>query len=311
MIAPLVSVIIPNYNHQLYLKKRIDSVLNQSFTNFELILLDDCSPDNSREILESYRDNPFVSHIVLNEQNSGSTFKQWRKGLQLSAGKYIWIAESDDFADVNFLLRTVSLLENRPNSVIAFTGSEMVDEDGCSIDLDWDKYSNNTPLFSTFASGDFLQKQMLWKNGIYNASMVVFKKECFFAASSKYVDFKYCGDWLFWVEIARQGDVIRINEKLNFFRQHSNKVSPAAEKEGLYFLEGYAVIDYVSSLLSLSSYQRSVVMGRVVKRLYKASKQNVKLPNRVYDLYPQLAIKRFRSLFIYSFDRVFNISKLH
>ena len=128
----------------------------------------------------------------------------------------------------------------------------MVDYDGCSLGLDSDKYSNNTPHVATFARVDFLQKQMLWKNGIYNASMVVFKKECFFAASSKYVDFKYCGDWLFWVEIARQGDVIRINEKLNFFRQHSNKVSPAAEKEGLYFLEVYAVIDYVSSLLSLS-----------------------------------------------------------
>ena len=60
-MSPTVSVIIPNYNHAPYLKERIDSVLNQTYQDFEVIILDDCSPDNSVEVIEQYRSNPHVS----------------------------------------------------------------------------------------------------------------------------------------------------------------------------------------------------------------------------------------------------------
>ena len=76
-LNPLVSVIIPNYNHAPFLKERIDSVLNQSFDNFEVIILDDKSTDHSKEVIESYRNHEKVVHIEYNSQNSGSTFKQW------------------------------------------------------------------------------------------------------------------------------------------------------------------------------------------------------------------------------------------
>ena len=81
---PKVSVIVPNYNHAPYLKRRIDSILNQTYQDFELILLDDCSTDNSAEVLNEYASNPKVSHVVINEINSGSTFKQWDKGFALA-----------------------------------------------------------------------------------------------------------------------------------------------------------------------------------------------------------------------------------
>ena len=311
MSSPLVSVIIPNYNHQFYLEQRIDCVLAQSFTDFEIILLDDCSTDNSRSILESYQTNQLVSHIVFNNQNSGSTFKQWDKGMQLAKGKYIWIAESDDFADTDFLLKTVSLLEKHPNAVIAFSGSQMVDENGCSINLDWDKYPSNIATYSLFDNNEFLQKQMLWKNSIYNASMALFKKECIAHIDSFFQSYKYCGDWLFWVEMARQGDVIRINQKLNYFRQHTNKVSPLAEKEGLYFLEGYSVIDRVSALLNLSSYQRSVIKGRLMKRFKKALRDNPGLHVKIQEIHPLFFENTSFAIPIYIFDELFNISKLY
>ena len=75
----MVSVIIPNYNHSAFLKERIQSVLNQTYSDFELIILDDCSSDKSRDIIESFRSNPKVSHIIYNDRNSGSTFRQWNK----------------------------------------------------------------------------------------------------------------------------------------------------------------------------------------------------------------------------------------
>ena len=71
-MSTLVSVIVPNYNHAPYLKQRIDSILNQTYQDFELILLDDCSSDMSRDIIESYRTNPHVSQIDYNDINSGT-----------------------------------------------------------------------------------------------------------------------------------------------------------------------------------------------------------------------------------------------
>ena len=68
-MKPLISVIIPNFNHAPYLKQRIDSVLSQTYDNLEVILLDDCSRDNSGEILSSYKNNHKVKKIIINENN--------------------------------------------------------------------------------------------------------------------------------------------------------------------------------------------------------------------------------------------------
>ena len=207
------------------------------------------------------------------------------------------------------LFRSSSLQEN-PNAVIAFTGSQMVDEEDNPIALDWDKYSLNIASLSNYDKNVFLQKHMLWKNSIYNASMALFKKECLLHIDSQYSTYKYCGDWLFWVEIIRQGDVIRINKKLNYFRQHTNKVSPMSEKKGLYFLEGFSIINRVVTLLNLSSYQRYVVKGRLLKRLNKASRANSDLLLQMQKLYPQLFKNALFAVPIYVFDKLFNCSKL-
>src|ERR1700757_4566906 len=108
-----VSVIVPNYNHARFLRQRLDTILAQSFQDFELILLDDCSTDESRTILEEYARDPRVQ-LELNEVNSGSPFKQWNKGVRLAKGKYVWIAESDDYADPRLLERLVAILDGDP-----------------------------------------------------------------------------------------------------------------------------------------------------------------------------------------------------
>jgi glycosyltransferase involved in cell wall biosynthesis len=117
-----VSVIIPNYNHSKYLKQRIDSVLNQTFTDFELIILDDASTDCSREIIEDYTSlHPDILSYY-NKNNSGSPFAQWDYGVRIAKGDYIWIAESDDFASEFFLERTTALLDE--NNSLGFVYCE-------------------------------------------------------------------------------------------------------------------------------------------------------------------------------------------
>ena len=100
---PLVSVIVPNYNHEKYLPARLRSITEQTYQNVEIILLDDASTDGSRAILEKFSSEESRARFLPNSQNSGSTFKQWRKGLLHARGKYVWIAESDDAAEPHSL----------------------------------------------------------------------------------------------------------------------------------------------------------------------------------------------------------------
>lgn len=232
--APTVSVIVPNYNHSKYVRQRIDSVLAQTFTDFELILLDDCSTDNSPNVLLEYRDHPAVSYILLNTRNSGSPFMQWEKGIRLARGRYIWIAESDDMTDPEFLQATVEQLEKHPEARLCATGSHVINSEGKIIS--WPEPFDHWEEDGTahlYGSYDYLLNHMLKYNSVYNASMVLFRKEgCLEGICSEYRHMHYCGDWLFWVEQVRKGSVIEIRRKLNYFRKHTSNTTYLGAEDG-------------------------------------------------------------------------------
>ena len=255
---------------------RIDSILAQDFDNFELILLDDCSTDNSRDILLKYQSDNRVTHIVFNEQNSGTTFKQWDKGLLLARGKYIWIAESDDFAEKNFLTETVTALEGNPDVVLAFTGSQMVDADGQHMALDWDKFSSKLPLQTKFASRDFLIKNMLWGPSVYNASMVLFRKECYTKVNGGYNEFRYCGDWLFWFRMALLGKVTEIYQNLNIYRHHQSQTKKGLAT-GRLWEELFPTILYMEKYLpTISKYKRKLCHASIYRQIRKTKNREIK-----------------------------------
>lgn len=266
----MVSVIVPNYNHAAYLRQRIDSILCQTYQDFELIILDDNSSDNSVKIIESYRSNPHVSHIVINEENSGNTFKQWNKGFELARGEYIWIAESDDYSEPDFLTSCIFELDRNPNSVLCHTDSHFVDENGCEVDMWLDSLIDTpTPSGHIYYKGrDFVKKNMLKHNRMYNASMVVFRKSAIAGVSNFYKTMRGCGDWVFWGEIAVQGEIITTTRKLNYFRQHQNKVTVAMKGEFAGYEEALRAImhlrriskpDFRTDLLTVGYVYKSIL----------------------------------------------------
>jgi glycosyltransferase involved in cell wall biosynthesis len=139
---PLVSIIVPNYNHKKYLVQRLECVFNQTYPDFEVILLDDCSSDKSQEILLEYAKNPKVSHCVFNDTNSGNTFVQWNKGIALAKGDYIWIAESDDFCELNFLEELIQPVLQDQEITLVYCQSNRVDEAG-KITGSWLNHTDN------------------------------------------------------------------------------------------------------------------------------------------------------------------------
>lgn len=311
----MVSVIIPNYNHAPYLKQRIDSVLNQTFEDLEVIILDDCSTDSSREIIESYRSHPKVARIIYNNENSGSTFAQWKKGLDAASGKYVWIAESDDFADASFLASLVPLLEDNPGACMAFSGSQMVDRHGAPIvGMDWDRYRKGQPETEYYPGRELIIRKLLWTSDVYNASMVIFRRDTAPAIEPRQLKMRYCGDWLFWVNTALNGGAIELRRKLNFFRQHDAKVSPGASKSGLYFTEGLPIMAKIADELNLTKTQRGMLAGRTWKRLRKfpqlMENHGDEIMTLMDGLLPRASHRRRCLIALYEADKYLNFTHL-
>jgi glycosyltransferase involved in cell wall biosynthesis len=251
-----VSVIIPNYNHGCYLKQRIDSVLKQTYQDFEIIIMDDCSPDNSRDIIAAYENHPKVTNILLNETNSGSTFKQWQKGINAAKGDYIWIAESDDWCEPTLLETLMDGLLADKSVGLAFCQSYYYYEPNKIKEITY------YPYYVQTENGErFIQQHMLEGNSVVNASMAVWKKELYRKVDPEYTQFKFCGDWLFWISILQQSNVFVSGRALNYFRNHDKDVSSKFYHTGNNFIEN---IDLYKILL-----QRSIIDKSQFEKLIK------------------------------------------
>ncbi|UBQ38307.1 glycosyltransferase family 2 protein [Acinetobacter johnsonii] len=229
-----VSVIVPCYNHAPYLKQRIESILNQTYQNFELILLDDVSPDESAEILLSYKDHPKVSHCIINEKNSGSTFHQWNKGMALAQGELIWIAESDDVADLSFLETLVEPFQQNPNLVLAYSQSHRMDSQG-NITGSWKSHTDDldSELFKhnfDMNGWEYIHRFLNIKNTIPNASAVLFKKQTYLQIEGACSHLNLIGDWSVWAKIVSRGDIHFSSRCLNDFRYHATSVIATAKQ---------------------------------------------------------------------------------
>ncbi len=247
--TPLVSVIIPNYNHARYLEQRLDSVFGQTYPNLEVIILDDCSTDNSLEVINRYKDNPNLSQIVVNETNSGSVFKQWDKGINLAKGELIWIAESDDYCELNMLEELVKAYTDREGVVVAFPHYVYVWPDGVLP-----KVKERSTQY--YKGVSFVKKWMSLYCVIRNASGAVFSKDAAMKVGDDYKSFKACGDYMFWTQIAEQGKVAYVRKNLTYFRQHSANVTNNSYATGNESIESRRVLEYIKRKYHLSYIQK-------------------------------------------------------
>lgn len=273
----MVSVIIPNYNHASFLKQRIDSVLNQTYANFEVILLDDCSTDNSREIIEQYRQHFKVSQIVYNKVNSGSAFKQWKKGIELAKGDWIWIAESDDYAHEELLAQLMVNINKRENIVLSYCQSNEVDETnhGLRSMLWWTDDVDNKHWLADYTNDGKSEicKYLVFKNTIPNASAVIFKKAAYLqVADNNHTSMKYCGDWLLWMQLLKTGNIAFTAQPFNFFRKHTatTRTMNTVEKLRKRLEEEYEILHYIKQTFGISriEFRKRI---KFIMRLYSSS----------------------------------------
>jgi glycosyltransferase involved in cell wall biosynthesis len=253
-LMPKVSVIVPNYNHARFLPQRLDSIFAQTFKDYELIVLDDASSDNSREVLKYYTAK-IPMRLVFNERNSGSPFAQWQKAAALANGEYLWIAESDDYADPKLLQTLVSELQRNPKVGLAYCQSFGVNEKGQILgkwggyrDLEPERWQNNY----VNQGADEVARYLVIKNTIPNASAIVLKRDVFCQAVQNAEKFRLTGDWWTWSRMLMQSDVAYVSEPLNFFRTHDCSVRDTT-KLSVAALEYFTVMAYIFSQVQVSA----------------------------------------------------------
>jgi glycosyltransferase involved in cell wall biosynthesis len=268
--SPKVSVIVPNYNHARYLPERIQSVLNQSWPAFEILLLDDCSSDDSRTILTDYAARDARIQLVFNEQNSGSTFKQWNKGIALARGEYIWIAESDDVADLTFLEKLVGQLEAHPQAGLAYCQSWRIDENG-------QPHGTWAPILAeldaTLWESDFVvpgpelvRRFMVCSNIIPNASAVLMRRSALAAVGPAPETMRVAGDWMFWTRYLMTTSLAFVAEPLNYFRFHAQNVRSRTEQDGTQLLEMAQVFKMVTEVTTPEPRLYAQAIDRTMER---------------------------------------------
>jgi len=248
---PLVSVIVPNFNHAPYLRERLETIFAQTYKNFEVILLDDASTDDSREILREFQklhaDN---TRTIFNEKNSGGVFNQWRKGISAARGDLIWIAESDDFSAENFLSELVPVFGDETIQ-LAFCRTDFV-QDGEKI-FTTEQYLCDLPGFDwgnifAITAAEFVANGFAIKNIIPNVSGTIFRRPKNFHAEilELWSDMKLCGDWAFYLNVIKGGCVYYSPRATNFYRVHKKSTSLKIQKEPRYFIEHERIAEFIA-----------------------------------------------------------------
>jgi len=250
MAVPKVSVIVPNYNHARFLGRRLESVLGQTYRDFELIYLDDASTDDSAAVFARFAADPRV-RAVLNERNGGSPFKQWNKGVREARGEYVWIAEADDFADPRLLEVLVDRLDQNPNVGVAYCQSLTVDEHDA---VQFNVAETVAHLDPRRWAADFIndgrdecRRTLIFQCTIPNASAVLFRREVYERAGYADESLRLAGDWMLWARMLLLSDVAFVAEPLNRFRKHSGSVTHRSELEGTDILERCQVVRWIAA----------------------------------------------------------------
>lgn len=247
-----VTVILPCYNHAQFLQERINSVVNQTYPPSEIIFLDDASTDGGAEIAEELLKNCGIPYkIILNAENSGNVFKQWFRGLDESQHELVWIAETDDSADVDFLKRVLTSF--RSSSISGVLGRIRIVDENNTILPDLDPYFRNLRFhtwnadFSIPAAKSFAYDFSVC-NVIPNASGFVFRKPILTEEErAKILKFSFCGDWLFYAYVVRGGAIGYVGNAYSYFRKSSSSASRSKFSSAMHLEEHRMILQDISA----------------------------------------------------------------
>ena len=207
--SPLVSVVIPCYNHQYYVEKSLKSVIAQTYKNIEIIVIDDGSKDNSVKVLKELQKN---NKFILECQENMGVCNTLNRAIGMSNGKYIAILASDDYWDLTKIEKQVKVLETSNNSEFCFTQALEFDS---NTDKNMRIFPKN-PLSGNVLNSVFVRQHV-------PAGSMMFSKNLFYKFSGFDERLKE-EDWDFVIRSAANTNFTSIKEPLFFYRSHESNI---------------------------------------------------------------------------------------
>ena len=232
---PTVSFVVPCYKLAHLLPECVNSILSQTYGDFEVLIMDDCSPDNTAEVARSFQD-PRVKHIR-NDPNLGA-LPNYNKGISLSRGKYVWLISADDYLRRPYVLqRYVDLMDANPRVGYTFCPCVGVRNRKETEKIDWSAYGSRDRIVDGRV---FLQKLLDYNLVLGPATMA--RRECyekisFFPINPVWagvpIDLIWGGDWYLWCLFALHGDVGYFAEPMVCYREHELSSTSIVTNENL------------------------------------------------------------------------------
>ncbi|MDD3876099.1 MAG: glycosyltransferase family 2 protein [Bacteroidales bacterium] len=211
MSNPLVTVLMPVYNTEKYIAEAIDSVLNQTFRDFEFLIIDDGSTDDSVKIIESYNDKRI--RLVRNDKNI-KLIATLNKGIDLALGKYICRVDADDICMPTRLEKQVRFMEHNPDFVACSSGVEIFYENSNKrFNILYEEYTDEIRIKTIYQNhfvhpSSFIRKEFIINRGLRFSS-----------------EFIHTEDYFFFVKLSELGQLHNIKESLVKVRKHMTNVS--------------------------------------------------------------------------------------
>lgn len=269
---PKISVLLPVYNCELYIKEAIDSILNQTFSDFELLVIDDASTDKTVEIIKSFSDSRII--LTQKSRNSG-LIDSLNFGVSIAKGKYLARMDGDDISLPERFSKQVDFLETNPNIIMCGTAYKTFGaiEKEIRHPLSHEKIAVQLCLNSAFGHPTVMGKKAIFEKHNYNK------------------DFEKVEDYELWSRLIFEGQVANIDEVLLLYRVHENQVSTLFNNVQriknveiqlfLFKKTGYDTTlftdAFVKKMLSLSEYftvDEFALFLKWLKEIYKLNKRN-------------------------------------
>jgi glycosyltransferase involved in cell wall biosynthesis len=207
---PLISVVLPVYNGEGYLRESVDSILNQTFSDFEFIILNDGSTDRSEDVILSYKDPRIKYHKHLNCGLAATL----NKGIDLAKGKYIARQDQDDISLPERLQKQIDFMESNPTVALLGTNAEIINEKSQSLQ----RFLNHA------ANSDILKFDLLFDNPFVHSS-IMFRKAVIEISGNYMVSKEFFEDHNLWSRMARQAPIANLPDCLVKYREVSTSIS--------------------------------------------------------------------------------------
>jgi glycosyltransferase involved in cell wall biosynthesis len=220
-----ITVIMPCYNQVQYVRESIDSVLNQTYKNIELLLIDNLSTDGTKEVIQEYEKKDNRIRAVYHKENMGLGYS-FTEGMKLATGDFVSFTSSDDIWYLNKLEVQANTLNLNPESDVIHSDADIVDGKGKKTGTIKQFYK----LRTSEASGNVFN--CLTRKNICCTSTVLFKKECLKTYGEFDPELRFAHDWWLYIKLSQNHRFLYLTERLVAYRVHSTNTT--RNKEWVY-----------------------------------------------------------------------------